>query len=170
MSARSTGQRATVKVGASPFDAHKKGGAPPLIGGCRKDKLKKRPRMRKTTRVYAVVCSLRQRLFMCDIMHARHPATRGFRREDIRLMHTARTDARLRLCRPAARIASASAGEQHIFCAQSQTRPREGLFRHADGAVDDLSARQAYSHPARGNAADSFIWRTSSMHIRARFL
>lgn len=57
----------------APFGAHKKGGAPPLIGGFRKDKPKKRPRIRKTTRVYAVVCSPQQRLFMCG-HYARPPS------------------------------------------------------------------------------------------------
>lgn len=73
---RGSGRRS--RSGASPFGAHKKGGAPPLIGGCRKDKLKKRLRIRKTTRVYAVVCSPQQRFLCAGMMHARHPATRGF--------------------------------------------------------------------------------------------
>lgn len=66
---RDSGRRS--RSGASPFGAQKKGGAPPLIGGFRKDKPKKRPRIRKTTRVYAVVCSPQQRLFMCG--HYAHP-------------------------------------------------------------------------------------------------
>ena len=73
------GSRRRSRSGASPFDAHKKGGAPPpLIGGCRKDKLKKRPRIRKTTRVYAVICSPQQRFLCAGMMRARRPATRGF--------------------------------------------------------------------------------------------
>ena len=56
----------------------------------------------------------RSSAFLCaGMMRTRHPAPRGFRRGDIRLMHTARTDGEL--CRPAARIASASAGEEYIF-------------------------------------------------------
>lgn len=73
---RDSGRRS--RSGASPFGAHKKGGAPPLIGGFRKDKPKKRPRIRKTTRVYAVVCSPQQRFLCAGMMRARRPATRGF--------------------------------------------------------------------------------------------
>lgn len=86
------GSRRRSRSGASPFDAHKKGGAPPpLIGGCRKDKLKKRPRIRKTTRVYAVICSPQQRFLCAGMMRAAVRPRAGFRRGDIRLMHTART-------------------------------------------------------------------------------
>lgn len=74
LSARSAGQQATVKVGRKPpLTPTKKAVRRPLIGGCRKDKLKKRPRIRKTTRVYAVVCSPQQRLFMCG-HYARPPS------------------------------------------------------------------------------------------------
>lgn len=67
----------------------------------------------------------RSSAFLCaGIMRTRHPATRGFRRGDIRLMHTARTDGEL--CRPAARIASASAGEQYIFTHKAKRARAKG--------------------------------------------
>jgi len=111
----------------------------------------------------------RSSAFLCaGIMRTRHPATRGFRRGDIRLMHTARTDGEL--CRPAARIASASAGEQYIFTHKAKRARAKGCSGTRTALLPTRPPDKHIRTPARGNAADSFIWRTSSMHIRARFL
>ena len=91
----------------------------------------------------------RNSAFLCAvIMRARHPATRGFSARGYSF-DAHGTDGRrgLGFAGLPRGLQAHPLGNNIFFCAQSQTRPREGLYRHADGAVADPSARQAYSHP-----------------------